>query len=55
MSRSGDFDILFSEGLLGLLYMQGLDDVELKTTGTVSQLFADEKGAVSDAYSDDIF
>ena len=41
---NGDFSVIFSDAMLGLIYMMPLD-VELKTQGTVSPLFADEQGA----------
>ena len=45
IERSGNFSILFNKGLAGLDFINELG-VEVKTKGTVSELFADE--AVTD-------
>ena len=51
MERNGDFDLLFSDKLLGLVYLKPLG-VDMKTKGTVSELYADEEGPISESYSD---
>ena len=54
MRSNGDFSLFFSDKLIGLLYLIPLN-VEVKTQGTVSELFADDAEDVVDVSELDAF
>lgn len=51
---NGDFSIFFSDKLIGLLYLIPLN-IEVKTKGVVSELFADDLDSAIDASELDAF